>query len=912
MSASPGQGSERDESGAGVKQTQHSTLSNANRDSTHQAKRRRIRLACTQCRVRKARCDGVSPTCSGCIALKLNCEYDVKSSKKRGLPTGHAHEMELRTAMFERFIGLLIEQYPSAETMLLEVLREASTKPFQCNTLWPSSAEGKDLKHFLSKWYSSEFAKEFNEEVERIKDKFGVSAGRRRSSFYSYIATGDIRSSPTSSNFDSSHSLLASAELKSSRAENNIGNHSLIESYSQDNGLDTGESFKRQLDNRGYYILNGRTCGYIGSSSGITGQMIPMLQFSVNGVAGMYPIERYFSKYITPTSQLAQMTALNFMAKPFPLDYLELIDIYFKTTHCWFPTVDRFSILQMIHQDISHSSSDVRPRTVIERGLIWSLLSLSAVYQDSESKGREIADSATTRSSIYASYAIESIRVFSSLVSKEMETSALCAYSSCLQMLSLYYLGEGCWRDAWELSKLSTTTALDNAFHDIKGPIMICGQQNTGHLTENIIQSRKYYAWAGSYVLDTIIASRLGQIPVIRSNEWEIPKLDENGPEEWGKYESPDTHGDQILNENPSHYLSTFNSLIRLIHIWNRILVSRWYLPRNTPLDGNSMTNEAELFAKFFIKELRDWESELPSHCLFRGRDGVASHPTPYLLNLNMIYLLVQSLVYLSIFNVSGFNRSRNDTRQLFKSTLQSYARTLRGISRLLRLVLESPNLYLKLLPHTFDYYVCCSSSTLFIIEEQDRKTLQEACHGELSLSRTLAASFLDQFSRICYSALLSSVVFNFQVPKNEIILKEDLHSNTLGTRFDLLLNHEFSSTTEKPKVGLLNIDVEGSNISNRNDTRQLDSEFRFPGVGNIDSQISDAQTLDNYSMLNMKFFSKESRIEQFLQNLGCISGLEGDVLEGSSSLQDWNFENGQAFLSTSASHPENSGNSNL
>ncbi|CAG9953158.1 unnamed protein product [Clonostachys rosea f. rosea IK726] len=57
-------------------------------------KRKRVTRACDSCRIRKHRCDGTHPTCSPCFAIHQSCSYG-SDNKKRGLPTGYVHALEL-------------------------------------------------------------------------------------------------------------------------------------------------------------------------------------------------------------------------------------------------------------------------------------------------------------------------------------------------------------------------------------------------------------------------------------------------------------------------------------------------------------------------------------------------------------------------------------------------------------------------------------------------------------------------------------------------------------------------------------------------------------------------------------------------------------------------------------------------
>lgn len=49
------------------------------------------KLACNQCRVKKAKCDGNTP-CSGCKAALVNCVYSAP--RKRGVPSGYLQKLE--------------------------------------------------------------------------------------------------------------------------------------------------------------------------------------------------------------------------------------------------------------------------------------------------------------------------------------------------------------------------------------------------------------------------------------------------------------------------------------------------------------------------------------------------------------------------------------------------------------------------------------------------------------------------------------------------------------------------------------------------------------------------------------------------------------------------------------------------
>ncbi|KAH7405627.1 fungal-specific transcription factor domain-containing protein [Phaeosphaeria sp. MPI-PUGE-AT-0046c] len=71
---------------------------------THLPKRRKVALACTPCRDKKIRCDGMRPTCSTCSELELLCHYERPSCLQPRKPTyeqlvRRVNELETRLAV---------------------------------------------------------------------------------------------------------------------------------------------------------------------------------------------------------------------------------------------------------------------------------------------------------------------------------------------------------------------------------------------------------------------------------------------------------------------------------------------------------------------------------------------------------------------------------------------------------------------------------------------------------------------------------------------------------------------------------------------------------------------------------------------------------------------------------------------
>ncbi|KAI8333439.1 hypothetical protein BC941DRAFT_323231, partial [Chlamydoabsidia padenii] len=55
----------------------------------------KVTLACTVCRKKKVKCDGIQPSCSRCNTMGFSCQYS-DPPKKRGPPKGQVEIIENR------------------------------------------------------------------------------------------------------------------------------------------------------------------------------------------------------------------------------------------------------------------------------------------------------------------------------------------------------------------------------------------------------------------------------------------------------------------------------------------------------------------------------------------------------------------------------------------------------------------------------------------------------------------------------------------------------------------------------------------------------------------------------------------------------------------------------------------------
>lgn len=101
------------------------------------SKRVKVTLACTICRKKKVKCDGIQPTCSRCISIGNCCQYS-DPPKKRGPPKGFVEVIENRAHRIESLLG---KEHSVTNTDESNVLCDRNIEDIPHNThLQPSNA----------------------------------------------------------------------------------------------------------------------------------------------------------------------------------------------------------------------------------------------------------------------------------------------------------------------------------------------------------------------------------------------------------------------------------------------------------------------------------------------------------------------------------------------------------------------------------------------------------------------------------------------------------------------------------------------------------------------------------------------------------------------------------------------------
>ncbi|KAK5092746.1 hypothetical protein LTR24_004938 [Lithohypha guttulata] len=116
-------------------------------DNEEGRSRLRVSKACTRCRTRKDRCDGLTP-CTACRTASKSCTYEA-TTRKRGLPEGYVRSLE-------KLITLALHTIGGLEDVLVGYLRDEEVKAGWSTSVgdelysnWRDSGLYQELETFL-------------------------------------------------------------------------------------------------------------------------------------------------------------------------------------------------------------------------------------------------------------------------------------------------------------------------------------------------------------------------------------------------------------------------------------------------------------------------------------------------------------------------------------------------------------------------------------------------------------------------------------------------------------------------------------------------------------------------------------------------------------------------------------------
>ncbi|RDL31481.1 uncharacterized protein BP5553_09690 [Venustampulla echinocandica] len=320
---------------------------------------------------------------------------------------------------------------------------------------------------------------------------------------------------------------------------------------------------------------------------------------------------------LTPSYGGTAATPISSTGPPdLPSETWHLLDVHFSYTHPWLPIIEKHDILRTSYQ---YPESQRPPSSSGDQAALWAVIAYAkfqhrAINNIPRAQG-SVRDMVWTAERMYSQAR--------SLIPDEEGIWEL-GHIQALLILTLSNMGIGHLDRAWLLvgQAVRAATQLGIANSNSEDPTP----------TSSSAKSRAKHVFLGCFVLDTIIAARLGRRPHLRRDDIdEVGPLDEDGLDEWDPWNDclsvrRESSGNSRV---PASILSTFNRLIQLLKVLNdAICVSR--------------NSDALQISSGLLEKLYAWGEGQPSPLYFdssaRSREQISSL-LPHQYHLHAAYL---------------------------------------------------------------------------------------------------------------------------------------------------------------------------------------------------------------------------------------------------------------------------------
>lgn len=590
--------------------------------------RTRVSQACDRCRDRKDRCDGKKPKCENCTANGRECSYDT-NVKKRGLPEGYVRGME-------KLWGLAIKEVDDVEENIMTALGAEEQQP----AMWNDEGNSDNL---VGLWRKSQISQKLEGLLSSMSlEPTTESAKRKRSA------------SITQTSKKPSGAKVAQSYL-TPQAENSM-NDWAVEDF-LDPGLDMGQAIDATSP-----------MGYAPVNQSNSAPYVPATQ---SGTTTAVPSDHLMSILSPSNSNGRSAETFSVTTIPeLPSETWHLLDVYFSYTHSWFPIIEKHDLLRISYQYSQRkvSPSDARSGdfAVLWAAIAYAKFQHRAINNIPRALG-PVGEKVWTAEKMYAQ-----ARAFIPAEDGIYELGHVQA----LLILTLANIGTDHLSRAWFLIGQAVRAAIE----------LRLDQSSESMLAVPKSKSRAKHVYLGCFVLDTLVAARLGRRPHIRSAEVDIVGLlEEDGLEEWDPWtdclnvrRSSTTH-----SRFPAAILSTFNKLVQVLQILNEASCTTSKSP------AIIRQNSAE-----FVERLHAWTrtQSSPSHF---DMDAMQSMPAISLLP-HQYHL---HTVFSSTLATSHLLSADHNTNSL-EPAAKSAKRTTDLLSQ------YSNTFGLLIVPPTYEYYI--------------------------------------------------------------------------------------------------------------------------------------------------------------------------------------------------------------
>lgn len=661
-------------------------------------KKRRIRKACNYCRSKKAKCDGATPSCSTCIAASEICTY-TESTKRRGLPTGYTHDLEKKVILLQGLLSELLKNTPD---------KGLENNIFQLLTNKSRSQEFIDnLGRLQSIWESSSFAGVINQfisnngpAIHEAKNSIGGILSHSNTS----PSTLDTKRISSSTQGNSKFTQLFNPQSFDTRNDFQLTNKI---NFNSSNTYKFNTIDRHTLTNNLEHSVLKDDQNYT-SISGFTSKSIWEYKNRLKlNESDPFRIGSIFN--ITSASIKASETQIVELPREvfaFNESFREQINRYFTIYHSWIPLVDRILIIRKLHEfksfDVHISLIESSQCNMV--ALLWAVIALGELASYSLTSSKESSD-------LFAKRAIMAL--------ENSPDNSIEAIQTCV-LLSLFYYQIGKWDYSWVLICSGARSALDARLMNESTDSIVKDKkpQEKSKILDSLGWER---TWSSVYVVNTILAARLGRTLYIKSADWPVPKINEDGWEEWEHWKI--AHSVNPIELDSGRCLLTYNKLIEVISILNLSITC------TIDINDEGHGDEFDAFRykarndksytytlSSFKRKIDEWTLGLPNHCQLNYYSNITKLP-PMIALLHLCLSLIWCILAVRFYHLNdGSNWININIAKLRDQHYTSAVLTIRQI-------LNSSNLEnLKYYPF-IDYFLLMASNypEMLSMGENDR-----------------------------------------------------------------------------------------------------------------------------------------------------------------------------------------------
>lgn len=636
-------------------------------------KRLRVSRACEQCRSKKIKCDGLQPTCSPCAGLSIQCSYG-SSPKKRGLAPGSVSALEKSVKLLQRILGLLLVSVNSADKALIALIQQHATTLFE---------DSDDALRLTKAWKEGSVLEALEvlqaNRVDGLKCQRQLSDGKAdsRTEVNESYARFRVELSPEDNAEPNSSRNAKQTTRPITDTNAGAAQHADRESeVMQDpQSSDTGGGTENSGDGKSIRP-NGRSSSFIGmpfiqqSPSDIatpnfgesfTNLQLPFSPANHSAVSSMsspnpsypygpttyIPQSDFLLPVPSPTSNVERTTVLPLLSRDkipeicsIPSNSRLLLDIYFCYSHAWFPILDKYDLLRLLHS-INSQNAGLASNSVHagKKALLYALLALASTQNDSviaqQSKGNASSPQQYFSSTSADLYVSAQKLLFDSKEYGLEHVQALLL----LSVVSMSHM------------QLSTSWLLIGLAGRISSDIGLNAPDSTPFARRT---------WMGYLVLECLLSFWMERKPQVVDSDWGFSDISEDGWEEWDVWKGiPQIEtAERGGGHEPAHIASVFNQLVKLSRIIRRIAIQPSHQLRQDP--------DLESQRKTLLQQLRTWARELPqaytlNTATYTNPQQPIISSMPHTFNLHLLYL--HALIRLHQPPILGYARLDDTSR---------------------------------------------------------------------------------------------------------------------------------------------------------------------------------------------------------------------------------------------------------